>query len=103
MTQSNGDDRISALEARVGRLEGEFRESAELFLDGLRALSAQTTNLANRIDGLTDRVDNLTVIMAQFAQQAERDRQQAAEDRAEIRRIWEYLEAQLRSRGNGQG
>jgi len=29
--------------------------------------------------------------------------QRSAEDRTEIRRIWEYLQLQQRNQGNGQG
>ncbi len=85
MTQSN--DRLDRLEARLTRLEGEFREEAGFLLDGLRALSAQTTNLANRIDQLTERVDQNTQAITVMIE--------------ENQRIWEYLMAQVRSQGNG--
>lgn len=81
MTQSS-DDRLARLEARLDRLEGEFREEAGFLLDGLRALSAQTTNLANRVDQNTQAIAVLV---------------------EENRRIWEYLMAQVRSQGNGNG
>lgn len=81
MTQS-GDDRLDRLEARLELLEGDFREEAGFLLDGLRALSAQTTNLANRVDQNTQAIAVLV---------------------EENRRIWEYLMAQVRGRGNGNG
>jgi uncharacterized phage infection (PIP) family protein YhgE len=84
--------RLEAIESRLDRLEGEFRDQAGLLLDGLRALSAQTTNLANRQQQLAE-------TMVQLARNAEADRAIIRENQTEIRRIWEYL---LRQSGNGQ-
>lgn len=98
MTQDSNEinQRLTAIETRLERLEGQFQEEAGFLLDGLRSLSAQTTNLANQLDRLGGRVDQLTTLMLQLAQNAETDR-------AETRRIWEYLESQQRSQGNGHG
>lgn len=82
---SQFDQRLEAMESRLGRLEGEFRDQAELLLEGLRALSAQTTNLANQQQQLAE-------TMVQLARST-------SENQIEIRRIWEYL---LRQSGNGQ-
>lgn len=103
-TGTNSDEqpfeqRLEAMESRLDRLEGEFREQAELLLDGLRALSAQTTNLANRVDLLADNQRQFAETMLQFARNAEADRAIIRENQTEIRRIWEYL---LRQSGNGQ-
>ncbi|MFB2981385.1 hypothetical protein [Microseira sp. BLCC-F43] len=96
-TSTNGDNqsfeqRLESIESRLDRLEGEFRDQAGLLLDGLRALSAQTTNLANRQQQLAE-------TMVQLARNAEADRAIIRENQTEIRRIWEYL---LRQSGNGQ-
>ncbi len=53
------NQRLVAVEVRLDRLEGRFQEEAGFLLDGLRALSSQTTNLANKLDQLTIRVDTL--------------------------------------------
>ncbi|GET43323.1 hypothetical protein [Microseira wollei] len=96
-TSTNGDNqpfeqRLESIESRLDRLEGEFRDQAGLLLDGLRALSAQTTFLANRQQQLAE-------TMVQLARNAEADRAIIRENQTEIRRIWEYL---LRQSGNGQ-
>lgn len=93
------NQQIVNIESRLERLEGEFREQSGVLLDGLIALSQQTTTLANRVDGLTD-----TMIV--FARNAEADRAVMREMRddmrqmqAEIQQIWQYL---LSQRPNGQ-
>lgn len=86
------NQRLTAIESRLDRLEGEFREQASFLVEGLLALSAQTTNLANR-------VDNLTVAVTQLVTNAEADRAVMREMQAEIQQIWQYL---LSQRPNGQ-
>jgi thiamine biosynthesis lipoprotein ApbE len=95
---------------RLERLTEELVEIAQLHQRALRmsqqkqgatdaALQALLSHgeIVNRnLDQLTDRVNQLTTAMAQLAQNAE-------VDRAETRRIWEYLESQQRNLGNGHG
>lgn len=92
MTHSN--DRLNELDARLSRLEGDFREEAGFLLDGLRALSAQTTNLANRVDELALNAEADRAAIRMIADSV-------ATLAEENRRIWEYLERQQRSQGNG--
>jgi predicted nucleic acid-binding Zn-ribbon protein len=106
---ANSDEfrqRIASIEARLEGMNDEFSERMNSFVDGLLALSEQTTNLSNRLDRLTDRVDRLaqtqqelTEVMVQFARNAEADRAVIRENQVEIRRIWEYL---LSQSGNGR-
>ena len=109
MTNSNPErtveEQISAMETRLERLETDSRETASLFIDGLRALSEQTTNLANGIDRLTQRVDALTTnqqslqaTVSQLATFMVQIARTSTDNQTEIRRIWEYL---LRQSGNG--
>lgn len=93
------NQRLTAIESRLDRLEGEFREQASFLVEGLLALSAQTTNLTNR-------VDNLTTAVGQLVTNAEADRAVMREMRddmhqmqAEVQQIWQYL---LSQRPNGQ-
>lgn len=86
------NQRLTAIESRLDRLEGEFREQASFLVEGLLALSAQTTNLTNR-------VDNLTTAVTQLVTNAEADRAVMRQMQAEIQQIWQYL---LSQRPNGQ-
>lgn len=61
---------------------------------GVTQLVAQTEQLAQGQQTLQAGLDNLAGLVVRLAQDA-------ATDRAEIRRIWEYLEGQQRSQGNG--
>lgn len=86
------NQRLTAIESRLDRLEGEFREQASFLVEGLLALSALSTNLTNR-------VDNLTTAVTQLVTNAEADRAVMREMQAEIQQIWQYL---LSQRPNGQ-
>ncbi|OCQ97259.1 hypothetical protein BCD67_00475 [Oscillatoriales cyanobacterium USR001] len=85
----NIEQRFYVRESRLNRMDSEFADRTATLLDGLLALSQQTTAIANRMD-------QLTAAVAQLAQNAE-------SDRMEFRRIWEYLESQQRHQGNGHG
>ncbi|OCQ91992.1 hypothetical protein BCD67_21490 [Oscillatoriales cyanobacterium USR001] len=96
MTQDreNIEQRVADIEARLDRMNGEFSDRTAILLDGLLALSQQTTAIANRMDQSTDRMDRLTDMVARLIQNAEADK-------VEFRRIWEYLESQQRNQRNG--
>ncbi|OCQ91991.1 hypothetical protein BCD67_21485 [Oscillatoriales cyanobacterium USR001] len=112
MTQDkeNIEQRVADIEARLDRMNGEFSDRTAILLDGLLALSQQTTAIANRMDQLTDRMDQLTDRMDRLTDRMDRLTdvvarlaQNAEADKVEFRRIWEYLESQQRNQGNGHG
>lgn len=122
MTHSN--DEIDQLDQRLERLESEFdehrdfstvsmerlerltRELVEIAQLHQRALRVSqdkqdTTEVAIRTllthsDVVNRNIDQLTELVGQLAHDARADR-------AETRRIWEYLESQQRNQGNGHG
>jgi len=55
------------------------------------ATDARLDRVVEAISGLTVETDSLRDIVMHFVQLSERDREQASADRAEIRKIWEYL------------
>ena len=98
MTQSNDNtaERLGTIENRLDRIEELFANQTSAMMEGLRQLSQQTASLADRVDRLTGTVEVL-------AREAAADRTIMREMQTEIRQIWQYLESQQRSRGNGQG
>ncbi|MCU0547453.1 MAG: hypothetical protein MUE44_35710 [Oscillatoriaceae cyanobacterium Prado104] len=105
MTQANDNtaERLGAFETRLDRIEELFANQTSAMMEGLRELSQQTISLANRVDQLTGRVDQLTGTVEVLAREGAADRAVMREMQTEIRQIWQYLESQQRSRGNGQG
>lgn len=53
-----------------------------------------------RIEGLTSNIDSLAVLMAQQISENELDRQQAAQDRAQVRSLIEALTQRFSSNGH---
>ncbi len=124
-------EQVSALRERVSQDETEFGKRTNILLDEILVLQAENSSFDKKLDSLTERMDSLTErvdslaysqqqltatvtslsgLMMELAQRnialAQRDNelaQRSAEDRAEIRRIWEYLQLQQRNQGNGQG
>lgn len=96
------NQRITNIESRLDRLEGEFREQASFLVDGLLALSSQTTALTNRIDRLTEVVAQQAAstnrALDRLVENAEADRSAMRQMQAEIQQIWQYL---LSQRPNG--
>ncbi len=75
------------VEERLSRLEILFSNVGETVLaqnHAIAALGANIQHLTDNVLAVNQRVDAL-------AAEAAQDRQQAAIDRQEIRRIWEYL------------
>lgn len=119
MTQGNDNsaERLGSIETRLDRIQDLFANQTSAMMEGLRELSQQTRLLANqvdqlagrvdqlggRVDQLTGRVDQLTGTVEVLAREAAADRAIMREMQTEIRQIWQYLESQQRSRGNGQG
>jgi archaellum component FlaC len=105
MTQSNDNtaERLGRVENRLDRIEELFANQTSAMMEGLRELSQQTASLANGLNQLTGRVDRLTETVEVLAREAAADRAVMREMQTEIRQIWQYLDGQQRSRGNGQG
>ena len=96
-------DSTTASMERLERLTGELLEIAQLHQRALRVseqkqdrTDAAIQTLLTHGDVVNRNLDQLTTAMVQLAQNAE-------VDRAETRRIWEYLESQQRNQGNGHG
>jgi hypothetical protein len=117
MTQNNIDQRLERLESefaefrasttasmtRLERLTGELVEIAQLHQQAFRTsqqkhdrADAVLQTLLSHGDVVNRNIDQLTTLVGQLTQDAQADR-------AEFRRIWEYLESQQRHQGNGHG
>ncbi len=124
METNSLQEQITALRERVSQDETEFGKRTNILLDEILALQGEFSVITDKVDSLfesqrqlTATVTNLSGFMLELAQRnielAQHDRELAqrntelaersAEDRAEIRRIWEYLQLQQRNQGNGQG
>ncbi len=117
METNSIQEQISNLRERVSQVETEFGKRSNILLDEMLVTQQNLDRLTERVDLLADgqrqmlaTITDLSGLMMQLAQHnielAQRDRELAergAEDRAEIRRIWEYLQLQQRNQGNGQG
>jgi len=124
MNSSDRLDRIEAILAAtavqqqanseaIGRLEVQTLANSE----AIGRLEVQTLANATALDRLTDRVDRLTSrvdglvsaiqshqeALRLISQQHNEWREQMRIIQTEIRDIWQYLNNQLRNRGNGGG
>lgn len=88
---------------RLERLTGELVEIAQLHQRAFRIsqekqdrTDAALQTLLSHSDVVNRNLDQLTDLVGQLVHDAQ-------VDRAETRRIWEYLESQQRSQGNGHG
>ncbi len=93
------DDRLTAIEDRLEGIDREFSRRTNILLDEIIVLTERLDRLTERVDRLTENqqiTQNLATQMGALTLQLARD---SETDRAEIRRIWEYL---LSQSGNGQ-
>ncbi len=110
MENNSLQEQITALRERVSQDETEFGKRTNILLDEILALQEEFSAITNKLDSLfesqrqlTATVTNLSGFMLELAQRDRELAERSAEDRAEIRRIWEYLQLQQRNQGNGQG
>lgn len=104
-------------ESRLDRIEAILAVVADRAASNSQQIEANTqaiARLTQRFDGLVSEVQrvlnqsgeqvNRLEANAEFVHDAiTRLTQTAQADRAEFRRIWEYLESQQRNQGNGHG
>ncbi|MDB9510599.1 hypothetical protein PN499_05335 [Kamptonema animale CS-326] len=104
------EERLESLRSQVQKVDTEFGRRCNILLDEIVVLTDDLNSLARKVDRLAIgqqqlqegqqqmqlALANLSTVMVQMARNAE-------VDRAEIRRIWEYLETQQRTQGNGHG
>ena len=116
----NSSDRLDRIEAILAATAVQQQANTE----ALTRLAAQTSANTNAIDRLTERIDQLTDRVDRLAQrfdglvsaigshqealrlislQNNEWREQMRIIQTEIRDIWQYLNNQLRNRGNGGG
>ena len=109
----NSSDRLDRIEAILAATAVQQQANTE----ALTRLEAQTSANTTAIDRLTDRVDRLAQrfdglvsaiqshqeALRLISQQHNEWREQMRIIQTEIRDIWQYLDNQLRNRGNGGG
>jgi gamma-glutamyl-gamma-aminobutyrate hydrolase PuuD len=109
----NSSDRLDRIEAILAATAVQQQANTE----ALTRLEAQTSANTTAIDRLTDRVDRLAQrfdglvsaiqshqeALRLISQQHNEWREQMRIIQTEIRDIWQYLNNQLRNRGNGGG
>lgn len=107
---TNTESRLDRVEAILASVAEQQQATAQLAAQNAQAI----TQLTQRFDGLVSEVQRVlnqsgdrqvrTEATVEFLTDAvTRLTQSALADREEFRRIWEYLESQQRSRGNGHG
>lgn len=115
------EEQLSSLRTDVRGIQTEFDRKTNILLDEIIVLRDEMEGLTRRVSQIADNqqqlqegqqqmqtaIVSLSNLMAQIAKAAEVNRVQLAQDseadRTEIRRIWEYLESQRRTQGNGHG
>lgn len=115
------EEQLSSLRTDVRGIQTEFDRKSNILLDEIIVLRDEMEGLTRRVSQIADNqqrlqegqqqmqtaIVSLSNLMAQIAEAAEVNRVQLAQDseadRTEIRRIWEYLESQRRTQGNGHG
>lgn len=109
----NSNDRLDRIEAILAATAVQQQANTE----ALTRLEAQTSVNTTAIDRLTERLDRLTQrfegltsaigshqeALRMISQQNNEWREQMRIIQTEIRDIWQYLNNQLRNRGNGGG
>jgi chromosome segregation ATPase len=109
----NSSDRLDRIEAILAATAVQQQANTE----ALTRLEAQTSANTTAIDRLTERLDRLTQrfegltsaiqshqeALRLISQQHNEWREQMRIIQTEIRDIWQYLNNQLRNRGNGGG
>ena len=94
---------VQRTDRSVDLLADRFGEVTDKFVqltDKVDQLTGKFDQLTGRVDQLTTNVDRLTNNQAQLTQLFIQSVQRGEQDRAEIRRIWEYL---LSQQSNGHG
>ena len=110
MNSSDRLDRIEAILAAtavqqqantevIGRLEIQTRANTE----AIDRLTDHVDRLTQRFDGLVSAIQSHQEALRLIAQQQNDWREQMRIIQTEIRDIWQYLNNQLRNRGNGGG
>ncbi len=117
METNSLQEQITNLRERVSQNETEFGKRTNIMLDEMLVVQQNLSSITEKIERLTERVDlmaygqlqlqnTITDLSGLIMELVRRDMEasrQREEDRAEIRRIWEYLQLQQRNQGNGQG
>ena len=117
MNSSDRLDRIEAILAAtavqqqanteaIGRLEVQTSANTaaiDRLTDRIDRLTDRVDRLAQRFDGLVSAIQSHQEALRLLAQQQNDWREQMRIIQTEIRDIWQYLNNQLRNRGNGGG
>ena len=117
MNSSDRLDRIEAILAAtavqqqanteaIGRLELQTQANAvaiDRLTERVDQLTDRVDRLAQRFDGLVSAIQSHQEALRLISQQHNEWREQMRIIQTEIRDIWQYLNNQLRNRGNGGG
>ena len=117
MNSSDRLDRIEAILAAtavqqqanseaIGRLEVQTQANAtaiDRLTERVDQLTDRVDRLAQRFDGLVSAIQSHQEALRLISQQHNEWREQMRIIQTEIRDIWQYLNNQLRNRGNGGG
>ncbi|MEG4918808.1 hypothetical protein, partial [Microcoleus sp. B7-D4] len=90
----------------IGRLEVQTLANAtaiDRLTDRIDQLTDRVDRLAQRFDGLVSAIGSHQEALRLISQQNNEWREQMRIIQTEIRDIWQYLNNQLRNRGNGGG
>lgn len=96
----------SANSEAIGRLEVQTLANAtaiDRLTDRIDQLTDRVDRLAQRFDGLVSAIGSHQEALRLISQQNNEWREQMRIIQTEIRDIWQYLNNQLRNRGNGGG
>jgi gamma-glutamyl-gamma-aminobutyrate hydrolase PuuD len=110
MNSSDRLDRIEAILAAtavqqqanseaIGRLEVQTQANTQ----AIDRLTDRVDRLTSRVDGLVSAIQSHQEALRLISQQHNEWREQMRIIQTEIRDIWQYLNNQLRNRGNGGG
>ncbi len=124
METNSLQEQITNLRERVSQNETEFGKRTNIMLDEMLVVQQNLSSITEKIERLTEKVDlmaygqlqlqntvtdlsgiitDLSGLVTELVRHDRSASRQREEDRAEIRRIWEYLQLQQRNQGNGQG
>jgi tetrahydromethanopterin S-methyltransferase subunit G len=104
------EQRLDSIERSLDALAGnqvaerdsrlQLHDDLEILYQIVQQTDHSVNSLSERLDQLTGQIDRLTSNQSQMTQLFIQSVQRNEQDRAEIRRIWEYL---LSQRTNGHG
>ena len=110
MNSSERLDRIEAILAATAQQQQANSEAIGRLEVQTQANTQAIARLTDRVDGLAERIDSLIrpiqshqEALRLISQQHNEWREQMRIIQTEIRDIWQYLNNQLRNRGNGGG